>query len=116
MGYYIEKEIETQLKVEFQKIEKETGVTLPSNYEYYCGLYRWPKWLRKILSKKFNASCMLHDIHHVSQIIDDKTSDKIFLENCKKQSVGNLFWECIAYVFYVAVRILSKTKKFRKRK
>ena len=28
---------------------------------YYCGPKYFPQWLRKILSKKFNAACEFHD-------------------------------------------------------
>ena len=108
--------IETKLKRQFNKIQKDTGVKLPADYEYYCGLYKWPKGLRKILSKRFNSSCMLHDIHHVSGVIDFKKADLIFLQNAKEQAGKNLFWILTAYVFYGAVRILTKTKTIRNKK
>lgn len=108
--------LETKLKREFNKIQKQTGVKLPTDYTYYCGLYSWPKWFRKILSKKFNSSCMLHDIQHVSEVVDNKTADLIFLQNTKQQAGKNPFWLLTAYVFYVAVRILSLTKKLRNKK
>ena len=108
--------IETKLKRQFNKIQKDTGVKLPADYEYYCGLYKWPKGLRKILSKRFNISCMLHDIQHVSGVIDYKEADRMFLKNAKEQAGRNDFWILMAYVFYGAVRILTKTKAIRNKK
>ena len=108
--------IETKLKRQFNKIQKNTGVKLPDDYEYYCGLYKWPKSLRKILSKRFNSSCMLHDIQHISGVIDFKEADLLFLQNAKEQARKNPFWILTAYVFYAGVRILTKTKTIRNHK
>lgn len=29
--------------------------------EYYCGPQRWPKWVRKPLSRFYNRACKAHD-------------------------------------------------------
>lgn len=32
--------------------------------KYHCGAVQWPKWLRKFLSKYFNAACKIHDLDY----------------------------------------------------
>jgi hypothetical protein len=40
----------------------------------------------------------------------------MFLKNAKEQAGSNDFWILMAYVFYAAVRILTKTKAIRNKK
>lgn len=77
--------------------------------KYYCGYQTLPKWFRKILSYKFNASCRLHDMHYRSNTKRSQLDADIeFLRNCLKQANANMFWSFMAYAAYFIVRLLGK--------
>lgn len=52
----------------------------------YCGPSYFPKFIRRFLSNKFNASCKIHDKDYDYSGLTRKESDKRFLKNCLKQS------------------------------
>jgi len=76
--------------------------------KYYCGAWWVPKFIRKILSFKFNASCKIHDLDYISKDITREESDVKFLLNMIRQSNGSAFFEICATFFYIFVRILGK--------
>jgi hypothetical protein len=73
---------------------------------YYCGPYYCPKPLRKRLSKYFNSSCRLHDIHYSQKKISRKTADKLFLKNMLMKA-PKLRDKIIAYLFFGLVRLFG---------
>lgn len=98
------------LRNEYRLISQQTGVKLP-RAKYYCGKYSLPRWVRKLLSPRFNESCKIHDIHHVTEIVTHQEADRIFLENMKHQAGSNLYWKVMARVYYVAVCIYTYYKQ-----
>ena len=81
--------------------------------KHYCGPYWMPKFMRKWLSGKFNASCRLHDIHYEKMNYSRREADQIFLKNCLAQS-NSSGTDIIAALFFIAVVIggrLSYGKK-----
>ena len=77
--------------------------------KYYCGYKKSPKFIRKILSYKFNESCKIHDENYSkkSELTRYEADDK-FLKDCKKQANGNKFWIIMAYLYYFSVKLLGK--------
>lgn len=71
----------------------------------YCGPFWMPKAIRRILSKKFNASCKIHDLDYASKKYSRKQADLRFKVNTLKQAGNSKFWRFIAKIFYLAVRI-----------
>ena len=71
----------------------------------YCGPEYFPKFLRKFLSNKFNASCKIHDIDYNRSGLSRKEADKRFLKNMKKQSKSNEMYKVFAYLYYWGVRL-----------
>ena len=80
----------------------------PEKQKYYCGAWWVPKFIRKILSFKSNASCKIHDLDYISKDITREESDVKFLLNMIRQSNGSAFFEICATFFYIFVRILGK--------
>jgi len=77
--------------------------------KYYCGYKKSPKFIRKMLSYKFNDSCKIHDKNYnKNSKMTRYEADKIFLEDCKKQAKGSLFWLIMAYLYYFSVKLLGK--------
>lgn len=76
--------------------------------KYYCGATWTPKWIRRILSIRFNASCKIHDLDYESTRFDREEADTRFLLHMIRQSKGNIFWEIIATIYYIFVRMLGK--------
>ena len=77
--------------------------------KHHCGNVNAPKWIRKILSCKFNASCRLHDIHYGKNTkYSRKVADLKFKKNMLKQAKNNVVWKVLANIFYLTVRILGK--------
>ena len=76
--------------------------------KYYCGATWTPKWIRRILSIRFNASCKIHDLDYESTRFDREEADTRFLLHMIRQSKGNIFWEMIATIYYIFVRMLGK--------
>jgi len=33
--------------------------------QYHCGAWWTPKWVRRIISTRFNASCKVHDMDYL---------------------------------------------------
>ena len=107
-------------------IADNKSITHINNYEvlnkqkerYHCGSWWLPKWVRKILSVKFNASCYIHDLDYKRTRTEKEEADTRFLLNMIKQSKGSIFLEIIATIFYIIVRILGifswgrKTKNY----
>jgi len=71
----------------------------------YCGPEYFPKFLRRFLSNKFNASCKIHDIDYDKSGFSRKESDKRFLKNMKHQAGSNIMYKMFAYAYYLGVRI-----------
>lgn len=85
---------------------------------YYCGAWWTPKWIRRMLSVRFNASCKVHDLDYKTTKFTREEADTRFLLHMIRQAKGSIVWEVIATLFYVSVRMLgklsygiSKTKK-----
>jgi len=76
--------------------------------QYHCGAWWTPKWIRRIISARFNASCKVHDLDYNTTRFSREESDTRFLLHMVRQSKGSIFWEIIATVFYLSVRILGK--------
>jgi hypothetical protein len=76
--------------------------------KYYCGAWWVPKFIRRILSFKFNASCKIHDLDYGSKEFDREETDKRFLCHMIRQSKNNIFYEVLAAFFYISVRLLGK--------
>tara|TARA_R110000772_G_scaffold242529_1_gene355138 strand:+ start:119 stop:433 length:315 start_codon:yes stop_codon:yes gene_type:complete len=76
--------------------------------QYYCGSWWTPRFIRKILSFRFNASCKIHDLDYASKEFDREEADTRFLLHMVRQSKGSFFFELIATVFYIFVRMLGK--------
>ena len=94
------------LDQELERLELVTGVLLPE-CECYCGTPMMPKWIRSVISVKFNKSCKIHDVYYESLIIDNEDADLIFLEHMKLQAGKSVYWKCIAYIMFLAVRIVQ---------
>jgi hypothetical protein len=60
-----------------------------------------------------NTACYVHDVNHGAGM-DYKRADKVFLENMLVIAGNNPLLKLEAYVFYVAVRIFSQYKTWRK--
>lgn len=75
----------------------------------YCGAFWMPKWLRIKLSKKFNASCKMHDLDYdAHEKYSQKEADDRFLKSMLRQAnrlENKTMWRCIAKVYYIFVRI-----------
>jgi hypothetical protein len=86
---------------------------------YYCGPWWTPKFVRRILSVKFNASCKVHDLDYKTTRFTREESDTRFLLHMIRQAKSSVFWEINATLFYVSVRLLGKlfygVKTFMKR-
>lgn len=78
--------------------------------QYYCGSRDMPKWLRKILSYKFNDSCMIHDKDYSGTKFTKEEADNKFLENMLEQADGSPFWSAMAYAYYWAAKYYGKDK------
>jgi hypothetical protein len=70
---------------------------------HYCGAYWTPKWIKKLLSKRFNEACYMHDKDYDEQLTSRKDADRKFLHRMLETS-GSVFW---AMVFYAFVRALG---------
>ena len=79
-----------------------------SKEDYYCGAWWTPKWARRILSLKFNASCKVHDLDYDTTKYSREEADTRFLLHMIRQSKKSLFFEVLATIFYLFVRILGK--------
>ena len=71
----------------------------------YCGPFWMPTFMRKWLSKYFNASCKIHDLDYESKKYNRTQSDIRFLVHMLKQANGAKSLEAIAIAYYVFVRI-----------
>lgn len=81
-----------------------------------CGSYWMSKRLRRFLSSRYNASCIIHDLDYESEKYSQKEADERFLKHMLKQVKGKVFPTILAYCFYAAVRIggkLSYGKKYK---
>ena len=77
--------------------------------KYHCGYKNSPKWLRRIASYKFNASCLLHDMNYRDNTrFSQLQADIKFLEHTLRQAEGSKFWTLMAYTYFFIVRILGK--------
>jgi hypothetical protein len=75
---------------------------------YYCGAWWTPKWIRRILSVKFNASCKVHDMDYKTTRFTREEADTRFLLHMIRQAKGSVVWEITATMFYLFVRMLGK--------
>lgn len=76
---------------------------------YHCGPWWLPRWIRRVLSVRFNASCKIHDLDYEASRFDREEADTRFLLHMIRQSRHSLGWEIMATVFYLAVRVVGKT-------
>lgn len=76
--------------------------------KYYCGAWWTPKFIRRILSIRFNASCKIHDLDYKSKEFDREEADTRFLLHMVRQSKKSLVFEVLATIYYIFVRILGK--------
>ena len=74
----------------------------------YCGPYWLPKFMRRFLSSKFNASCKIHDLDYDTQKFSQQEADIRFITHMIKQCHGRFLWEVLACVFFIFVRIGGK--------
>lgn len=74
----------------------------------YCGPYWMPRWFRRMLSNKFNASCKIHDMDYNSKKYSRDEADARFQDHMNKQSKHSLKWRFTAFVYYVLVRLGGK--------
>ena len=107
--------VEDELRKEIKRLEKLTGIKLPE-CECHCGVNKFmPLWFRKILSSRFNLSCIIHDIHHGSNIVSNKEADLIFYKNIKRQAGSNLYWRVNSFIYFTFVSMYTKYKNLRDR-
>ena len=83
--------------------------------KYYCGSWWVPRFIRKILSIKFDASCRIHDLDYRHKEFKREEADTRFLFHMIRQSKNSVFWEFIATAFYIFVRVLGKLSWIRNR-
>jgi len=76
--------------------------------KYHCGAYWVPRWIRRILSTRFNASCKIHDLDYASTRFDREEADTRFLLHMVRQAKNSLRWEIIATTYYLFARVLGK--------
>lgn len=77
--------------------------------KYHCGYKESPEWLRKLMSYKFNASCLIHDLdYRPNTKFSQLQADLRFLEHTLRQAKDSKFWVVMAYVFFFVVRIMGK--------
>ena len=54
--------------------------------KYHCGASKWPKWVRKLASKIFNASCKVHDLDYGKDTpYLQYEADERFIQHMKRQ-------------------------------
>lgn len=75
---------------------------------YYCGAWWTPKFIRRILSVKFNASCKIHDLDYKTVKFSREEADTRFLLHMVRQAKGSILSEVLATVFYIFVRMMGK--------
>ena len=76
--------------------------------KYHCGAWWTPRWIRRIISVRFNASCKVHDMDYLTTRFTREESDTRFLLHMIRQAKSSVFWEIIATIFYLSVRMLGK--------
>lgn len=81
----------------------------------YCGPYWMPSWMRKHFSKKFNASCKIHDLDYASTKFSRDQADARFHDHMNRQAEHSLYWRTIAFFYYIAVRLAGKWSWGRKK-
>ena len=82
--------------------------------QYYCGYEDSPEWARKLLSKKFNASCRIHDFDYEPNTpYTQAKADVRFRNHMLRQAGKNPFWIFVAYTYYLAV-IWGGKKAYKK--
>lgn len=68
-----------------------------------CGPFWFPKWAKRIVSKKFNEACFQHDVDYRNQFDSREASDNRFLN--KMLLLSQTKTDVItAYVFFILVR------------
>jgi hypothetical protein len=98
--------IDEFLEKEYQSLVKKTGEELPED-TCYCGQDWMPKFIRCLLSHKFNASCKVHDIYYMTSCIDNEDADVIFLDHMLMQAGESLVWRSVAYLMFIKVRVFQ---------
>lgn len=76
--------------------------------QYHCGAWWTPKFIRRLLSFKFNASCKIHDLDYKTTRFTREEADTRFLLHMIRQAKGSIFFEVVATIFYISVRLLGK--------
>ena len=71
----------------------------------YCGPWYMPRFMRRFLSTRFNASCRLHDLDYHKKVMTRKEADDRFLAHMLRQADGKLVGIVSAYVYYAMVRM-----------
>jgi len=80
----------------------------------HCGPYWMPRWIRRILSSKFNASCKIHDLDYITTRFTRDEADARFQDHMNRQAKSSLKWRFIAFCYYIAVRVGGKFSWGRK--
>ena len=73
---------------------------------YHCGPKYFPTWLRKTMSKKFNASCRWHDDNY-KYGSDRRMADKRFLIDMITESHSSID-VLQAVLYYLIVRTFGR--------
>lgn len=72
-------------------------------HDCHCGPGWFPKWLKRVLSKRFNGACAVHDYEYRLQEIGKWESDEKFLDAMIQMSESRK--ELIqAYLFFIMVK------------
>lgn len=74
--------------------------------EFYCGPKHAPKWIKKLLSSKFNTSCKIHDNQYKkASKYTRREADKLFLQNMLTEASNSKYWTLAAYLYYYIVKL-----------
>ena len=82
--------------------------------KYYCGPFWFPKWARKILSTKFNASCKIHDLDYKTARFNRDEADARFQDHMNRQAEMHYGWRLWAFIYYSMVRLGGRLSWKRK--
>ena len=93
---------------------------------YYCGPQRWPRWIRKILSRYYNRPCRNHDENYDNPDCDFEESEAQFKDEVsRRRKVLRKAWKLkkvplldyiihaliFGYVFYRFTRLIGRRYK-----
>jgi hypothetical protein len=77
--------------------------------KYHCGPKIFPEWINKLLSKRFNLACKVHDKAYANKIHSRFKADNYFLMRMIEASSSHVdVFNALA--FYFIVRVLGWTR------